>query len=283
MKIIKSNAVSLEETEKIRELESACIKEDSLESSLFLSTEINYDREIPVFFSAYEGEKLVGFLTIFIPTKEEAEISAIVHPDYRRKGIFTKLDEVAREIISENKIGRILYCVETKSKSAGEVLRQRKIEQIIRSEYRMEAKEESILKDFSAASGIYSERANPKNIKNYLEITESAFGEGDSGYSDTIMSSKTRLGYVLYKDETPVGVFVIGLEEEGKPFIYGVAVKKDERGKGYGKALMGEACKIGFNYGKTLQLDVDSENPVAFNLYKKMGFKITFQMDYYIG
>lgn len=285
MRIIQTNGLTQEQTQGIRALERICHEAEALENPLFLSNENNFDREIPVFFLALEGETLTGFLTFFIPTKEEAEISAIVHPLYRRRGVFTALDAAARRVIEASGIGRILYCVETKSVSAAQVLKRRGISHIARSEYRMQR--DAGLRACNAqtaacGAAFTAKRVTPENIAAYLQISARAFdGEDGCAYADAIMTSDTRMGYVFCRDDEPIGAFVIGLEQQGKPFIYGVAIAEGERGKGYGRLLMEQACGLAAAHGDVLRLDVDSDNPVAYRLYRNMGFETTFQVDYY--
>ena len=42
-----------------------------------------------------------------------------------------------------------------------------------------------------------------------------------------------------------------------------------------------KGVNLTFEKGKKAILDVDSDNMPAYNLYKKLGFKIDFQADYY--
>lgn len=284
MELRISNELTEEQKKQIQNLEVVCYEKESLENHLFLSNELNFDKKIPVFYMAYEGEQLIGFLTLFIPTVEEAEISAIVHPDYQRKGIFTRLVKEARNIIEKNKITSCLYVAETKSKSANKVLERWKISEKVRSEYRMKLNIEKFqqAKRNIKQENISVRNISPENVYIYLDIDSTVFGERrNSEYAETIMTSKLRKGYVFYREGIAIGTVSIGLETEGEAFLYGVAIVEQERGKGYGKLLMEKACEIGLEYGNTIWLDVDSENPVAFQLYQKMGFEITFQVDYY--
>ena len=55
------------------------------------------DRIMPNFLY-YEDEKLVGYLVPDSFGMEEKELLGMVHPDYRRRGIFTALLEAAKEV-----------------------------------------------------------------------------------------------------------------------------------------------------------------------------------------
>ncbi len=286
MDILKTNVLDEEQKQKISALEQLCFEEEPLCNHVFMSNEINYDRTIPVFYLAYENELLVGFLTFFIPTKEEVEISALVHPKYRRMGIFTALEQAARVTIAENGIGSIIYNVERAGKSAACVLKSRNITELVRSEYRMKITGEALSKlcegTFATSEGFGSRRVSAETLTDYMSISGKAFGSDETErYGDAILNSDTRLGYLFYKNGCPIGTFAIGLEQKDEPFIYGVAITESERGRGYGKFLMQQACLIAKEYSDTLWLDVDSLNPAALRLYTGIGFEITFACDYY--
>ena len=70
----------------------------------------------------YEDDKLVSFLTTFMPLCDEAEIIAFTHPEYRNRGYFKKLLKCAAESLKNAKVGKILFVVETKSKSGLKML-----------------------------------------------------------------------------------------------------------------------------------------------------------------
>lgn len=51
---------------------------------------------------SYDGLKLVGFLGLY-DFGNKAEMCGMVHPDYRRQGIFTKLlEEAIRSAVERN-------------------------------------------------------------------------------------------------------------------------------------------------------------------------------------
>lgn len=64
------------------------------------------------------------FLTIFLPTREEGEISAFTHPDYRRQNNFKKLFKEAGEVLKENDVPKVLFVTEPESYTSKEVLKK---------------------------------------------------------------------------------------------------------------------------------------------------------------
>lgn len=279
MKIETANRLTENQMTEILNLETVAFCEDALENHAFLSNEINFDNTLQCFYMGYENDVLVAFLTTFMPTSYEAEILAVTHPQYRGKGCFKKLFQSAKETLLLAGINKILMVVEPKSKRGVEVLKTFEGTKLERSEYRMSYNGSETLLEYP---DLHFYEVNNQNKEIFSEITRDAFPdlEESSNFIDTVISSKNRKGYVAYKEEIPVGVFDINYEE-GDTFLYGVAIDTPYRGKGFGKQLVGFVLTEGLKKMDKVVLDVDSENPTAFNLYKKCGFEIDFQVDYY--
>ena len=60
----------------VRELEKVCQAHDGLKGSLFLDPSLNFSPDAPCLFACMEEDKLIGAMTFFVPTQEEAEESA---------------------------------------------------------------------------------------------------------------------------------------------------------------------------------------------------------------
>lgn len=279
MRIETTNRLTKNQITEILNLETLAFCEDTLENHAFLSNEINFDKSMQCFYMGYEKDELIAFLTTFMPTSYEAEILAVTHPEHRGKGYFKKLFQSAKETLVLAGINKILLVVEPKSKSGIEVLKTFECAKLERSEYRMSYNGSKALPEYLDLQFF---EVNNQNKEIFAEITQDAFPdlEESSNFIDTVISSKNRKGYVAYKEGTPVGVFDFNYEE-GDIFLYGVGIATPYRGKGFGKQLVGFALIEGLKKSDKVVLDVDSENPIAFSLYKKCGFQIDFQVDYY--
>lgn len=91
--VIKSfHNIDESQEEQIRELEEICnlAEKPFLQSYVYLDSKANAEPDRDCFYLLYEDNELVGFLSIFAPG-EEGEITAFIHPTYRRKGFFTAL------------------------------------------------------------------------------------------------------------------------------------------------------------------------------------------------
>lgn len=279
MRIEKTNRLTENQIAEIINLETIAFRTDNLENHAFLSNEINFDKTIPCFYMGYENDELIAFLTTFMPTSYETEISAVTHTEHRGKGCFKKLFQAAKGTLLLAGINKILLAIEPKSKSGVEVIKNFNGCNLERSEYRMSHNGFETLSEHSKLNFF---EVNKGNKEVFTEITLNIFSdlEENSNFIDSLIFSKNRRGYIAYKEEIPVGIFNLNYEE-GSSFLYGVGIAASYRGKGLGKQLIEFALTEGLKKSGKVVLDVDSENPIAFNLYKKCGFKIDFQVDYY--
>lgn len=136
----------------------------------------------------------------------------------------------------------------------------------------------------AAAETLRFEEVSEQNSADFLSLECEEFGdeERSDSYIDSLLTNPKRTGFVAYEGEIPVGVYCVNFDEFPDGFIYGVVVEEKLRGKGYGRKLMTHALSVATKPTGRAILDVDSSNPAAFELYKKLGFSVTFQVDYYL-
>lgn len=282
MKIEITNVLTEKQKDNINNLQKICNDFENLKGEVFLSNEINFDKDIPCFFLGYEEEKLVAFLTVFIPTREEGEISAFTHPDYRKKGNFKKLFKEAAEVLGKNGVPKVLFVAEPESYTSKEVLKKIGKTELIRSEYTMSYLKEKFQKNKNR-KGLKFKIASEKDKKIYSQMTEEIFkmAEGTSNsFVENAINSPDRDAYIGYLNSEKIGIFNMNCTKDGV-FLYGLGIREFFQRKGYGEEFLNFALEKAFEKGEKAILDVDSDNMPAYNLYKKLGFKIDFQADYY--
>lgn len=101
----------------------------------------------------------------------------------------------------------------------------------------------------------------------------------DRFYSE--LQSKNRITFVYTKDEEYIAEVSIVFNKNDEDYtipgkriyISRIIVKKDFRGKGYGKKLMNYAIEYAKSKGyKEISLGVNLDNYIAFKLYVDLGF-----------
>lgn len=277
MAILNISQLSKKQIEDIKNLEILCKEKENLQGSIFLSNDLNYDREFPCFFLLYQDNILISFLSLFLPTKEEAEVYAYTHPDFRQLGAFNSLLEDACKLLQDFSIPSILFVTEPNGKAARETLNTLETN-FLYSEYLLSLKNPiegdyegtllpASIKDLDTLSKLHSQIFN-SDTTNSFSFLESSF------QAPNIISFK----YML--EDKLIGLCHATIEESFVS-IFGVGISPDFQDHHYGKAMMLQLIKKLNRYQKPITLEVNSENKKAFHLYEGLGFVITSQFDYY--
>ncbi len=261
---------------EIRELDSACSAYAPLCMKLnWDMLDTRPDDEINDLFY-YENGRLVGYLGLYVigSNTDELEITGMVHPHYRRRGIFTKLLRDAVPISRSRGIGRILLIAERQSSNAAGFAKKAGLTYSF-SEYRMKCGAYRPLKQ--APEGFSLRAAAAIDIPFLQNLDEICFGS-------TFPDGYERELYHLFVSEinsTDIGK--IGLTYEGSlGYIFGVCILPEYRGLGYGRAMLNAVLKRHFDHQSTsVILEVATKNDSALTLYKSCGFNELTIYDYF--
>ena len=280
MTIIETNTLNSQQIASIKSLQKLCFRLEELENEPFLSNELNTDLTIPCFFLCNEDSKIVGFLAAFFPTEDEVEINGFVHPDFRNKGIFSTLAAEARKTYEKLSFHQVLFQVESSSESGKAYVRDR-FPHINNCEYRLRLSKSRwqdkrlstpVLGTLVEASGEY--------LQQFIQTATSLLRE-KAGFIERMLGNPERKGYLYLYKNNPIGVLQKCRKNEKLTMLYGVAIDEKHRGQGHGKAMLTLALDSFFESCGFLSLEVDSQNPTAFGLYRDLGFEIDFQVDYH--
>lgn len=79
------------ERAEILTLQSEVYSGENLKNTVWLQTESQFDRTVPCFYLGRENGVLTAFLSLFLPTQEEAEVTAFTKQSARNRRQFTAL------------------------------------------------------------------------------------------------------------------------------------------------------------------------------------------------
>jgi ribosomal protein S18 acetylase RimI-like enzyme len=238
-------------------------------------------------FLAYNGNLLIGCLLLDRYRLDIKEVTSMVHPDFRRQGIFTRLLEAARKECLSRGIHRLLLVCETNAKS-GQAFVQAIGAGRDSAEHRMLLQtfqprlqfddhllfREAVYDDLSDLATVLATDMGDDYEQAFAHVRQSwkrpnqcfyiaTYGGEDAGRAEPVAT--------LRIEETPV--------ELG---IYGFVVRPEYRGRGYGRQLLEEAIIAArARSQKPLLLEVDTNNFTALNLYQSVGFVIERTYEYY--
>lgn len=219
-----------------------------------------------------ENGEIKGFMTFDCFGGEDIESAAIANSKEAWEAMSAELLERSRER-ARGGTGekRILYICSPADKLVSGILKEKGME-ILFTEYRMNFNAEGFSSE--KCQGVSLRAASNEDLP-YIHFLEEGAGWGDA--PDEPMAGTS---IILHNGENAGKLRVNG--DDGCYGIYGVIIDKELRGRGIGgKALMLTINKLIETGAESIYLEVDSENPVAFNLYKKLGFEVSSEFSYY--
>ncbi len=279
--LYSKQGLSQAELAEIEQLAQLCNSEDGLDLKLNWETLRGRSKSETNDFLYYEQNTLIGFLGLYVFNSREAEVSGMVHPAYRRRGIFTQLLSAAQDEIRRRLIPTMLLIVEHTSSSGQAFVKQRAII-YDHSEYKM------VLEQFRQPAGfdewLQFREARVDDLPALKQITAEAFGMADDEvdwYSVHALENSARRYYLATLTNVVIGKLDVSLEGQSA-FIYGFAVLPEYRGRGYGRQILARTIQELLAQGrKRIALEVATENRHALSLYQACGFRETGSYDYY--
>ncbi|MDF2545959.1 MAG: acetyltransferase, N-acetylglutamate synthase [Anaerosolibacter sp.] len=232
-------------------------------------------------FMYYEKDNLVGYIGIGDFGGAALEVNGMVHPDYRRRGIFKRLFSLVSDEWNKRDTKNMLLLSDPNS-IAGREFIQYTGAHYKNSEYEMFLKRNG--KTDSIMHNVTLRKASNKDAE---EIARQNAVYFDIEYKEediTLPEEDERCGLTAYLAEIDgemIGKVNVQLLD-GVGGIYGLGVLPAYRGKGYGRAILTWAVeKLKESNAKEIMLQVAVKNNNALNLYKSCGFEVTSTMDYY--
>jgi ribosomal protein S18 acetylase RimI-like enzyme len=223
----------------------------------------------------WEDDRLLGFLGIYGFNWRHLELTGMVDPDARRRGIATTLLAAALPVCREQDKDRLLMVVPRTSPGG----RRFALGAGMAYEHSEHALTLRTRPDGTAGSEISLRRANTGDIPNLAELYLDGFGDAhvDPARLD---GERSRTLMIELSGET-IGTLALALEG-GRSAIYGFVVGARQRGKGIGREVLRRICQEQFDHGaERVDLEVEVENDRALGLYTSVGFEPVITEDYY--
>jgi ribosomal protein S18 acetylase RimI-like enzyme len=263
----------------INNLNNACIDYDKihlkLEIDYKLSNGEKYGNNMNKIneFMFYDDNKLVGYAGICDFGGDEIEVNGMVHPEYRRRGIFTRLFSLVKDEFNKRDSKGMLLLSDNNS-IGGISFIKRITDDYHHSEYDMNLDMDVIHKE--NFDNLVFRKAAKEDI---TKIAGENFEFINDNDIDGILFDST---YVLETGNVIIGRVRLEIVDNIGG-IYGLEVLPEYRGKGYGRELLIRSInKLKESKVNAINLQVETKNNNALNLYKSCGFKVNYTMDYYI-
>jgi ribosomal protein S18 acetylase RimI-like enzyme len=284
--IIKENLTSKYYSD-ISDLERICREKDKIALKLELDYKINRSKsssnELKVNneFMYYQDQVLVGYIGILQFEKNDMEINGMVHPDYRRRGVFSELYGQVLQEFNKRTVDRMLLLTDHNSLSGVKFVKNTNA-LYENSEYEMFLN--NIVSERKESTRIALRQATNKDAREIAIQNALYFNDTFDENQITLLENEENEGYDIFVAELDSKVIgKINLEvNRGIGGIYGFGVRPEYRGMGYGREiLMKSIKKLKEENSNKIMLQVATKNENALNLYKSCGFEVTSTMDYY--
>lgn len=232
-------------------------------------------------FLYYVDGQLVGYLEADSYGRQEKELTGMVHPDFRRQGIFTTLFTAAKDELQQRGVQKLIFVCEHKSESGRAFLATTGAELAY-------AEHEMWLGTFNErgrrTAGLSMRRAGVEDIDTIVSFlaTDSGNIEGVRGWVTELMGKPDQFWFFLAAlNGQPLGTVRLDFMEEVTG-IYAFEVRLGYRGLGYGREMLEQLIHIARAAShKPVMLDVETNNANAVGLYLSCGFEIKTTYDYY--
>lgn len=276
-RLVIAKGLSPQEQDAVRKLEALC------GAAQPLTLKLNWDMlekrppDESNDFLEYEGEELIGFLGLYA-LGAQIEITGMVHPNYRRRGIFGRLFAAGLRECENRGVKRVLFITERVSQ-AGEAFAENAGWPYIFSEYRMKLGAPAVQP--CPKYGISLRRAESRDAAELARLDAIGFGASEVPEESGETPPFNDLMYLAELEGQILGK--IGVSPEGQnSYIFGFVIKPEFRGRGYGREVLQLTIERLRTAGKIpLILEVAVENEQALTLYQSCGFETVTVYDYY--
>jgi ribosomal protein S18 acetylase RimI-like enzyme len=267
-----------EELKNIKMLQEICEKEGNLQLKLnFDMLESRSENRKEDFFH-YEDGNIVGFLGSYYFGKK-VEICGMVHPDYRRRGIFSKLLEEVLQEAKKREARTVLLNAPNESQSAKQFLRNIPCT-LSMIEYQMKWQNTELFEDQSIT---VRPSVSEEHKEAEIQLDVQCFGLNEKEarqYKKENKDLDTDLRLIIEVDGKIAGKMRIS-EINGEAWIFGFAVFPELQGKGIGRKALSKVVKMEDEKGFSIFLEVEAKNAHALRLYESCGFISYHSQDYY--
>lgn len=278
--LMARQVLSEEDLVEVRVLADTCNAHEGLDLKLNWDLMRARSGGLPSDFLYYDHDALVGYLALD-GFGEELELTGMVHPGFRRRGVFsTLLDAAVRECL-RRKTSRLLLVCERKSAS-GQAFVASTVARYDSSEYHLELDAQNGRRP--AADGFRFRLADIRDIGALVRLDVVCFGGGEDAVRERVtrdLENPASRYYVAEREGEAIGKIGVALEDGGA-YVRGVGVLPEYRGRGYGRRMLEATIDAMVAENRTsLALDVVCENSGALSLYLACGFQVTNCYDYY--
>lgn len=269
-----------DEIDEIARLMAVCNAHDALDMPISLeSLRQRAEHEINDFLY-YEQGTLAGYLYVDSWGQAAKEMTGMVAPAFRRRGIFRRLFAAARqECQARGVVQAILIC--ERDSQPGQAFARAVGARHDLSEHKM------VLKHFverrSSDPHLRMRLATVEDTAALVAILATDMSDEQEAHQfvERVFALDEQPQYLATLAEQPLGTLRLDYHD-GAAGIYGFVVRAEYRGRGYGRQMLEHTIRQLQSEGiATITLEVETEQHQAIGLYTSCGFQRVTTYDYF--
>ncbi len=237
-------------------------------------------RALPANILYYQDGKLSGFISAYFFYEDSCEVSLLVAPSFRRQGLGNQLIQALLPTILSQKIDKLIFS--SPHQVNDEWFKSRGFEYQM-TEYHMERHD--LKPELISTPSLSFKMATVKDINDLCLIDKACFPKEQGKMLTRFNNLLNNRNYQLllaYQNSAPIGKAHIRWHDEGAT-LSDISILPHLQGQGLGSALLAYCINYCLSEGKSrLDLDVETQNTQALNLYTRFGFKVKNACDYWL-
>lgn len=290
--------LSKDDYNSIKHLQKLCSEDLALKLELDYKLACANESKVPTDqkneFMCYENQILVGYIGIACFGADVLEVCGMVHPDYRRRGIFKALFESVKIEWKKRPVKCMLLLSDRNSesgqafiRSTGAVYANSEYEMVIDSISELtqlqvlETLETVETKSGVVAGTIFLRKATNADAIQIAQQNTIYFGHESHVILPEEEEKRGMTIYMAQNEDAVIGKVHIEMAG-GTGAIFGLGVLPEYRRKGYGRLILLAAIEVIKEMpADSVLLQVATQNSNALNLYVSCGFAEKAIMDYF--
>lgn len=276
--MINTNQLNKQQLQDLQHLANLCRAQNGSVPNLYTHI-LTQNRTFPASLLYYHNNELIGFLSVYFFYDDGVEISILVHPKHRRQGIAKKLMVSIIPLIQSQHYFKLIFSMPSNLNNTWLSTRGYTY---LHSEYYMERNDLAPVLDCNRS--LTFRLASSKDIPLLCSIDDLCFPKKHGDLLERFMILMGNRDYqimVASHNNSAIGKAHIRWQDKGAS-LSDIAIHPQFQGKGFGSALIAHCINYALSEGKPLlNLDVETHNQKALNLYTQLGFAVQNACDYW--
>lgn len=276
--IDNNNQLNTQQLKDLEQLLAECRKTDNSVPNVYFHI-IEQPRALPANFLFYSKEKLIGFLSVYFFYEDAVEIALAVDPSSRKKGVARKLIDSVLPMIESQNYHHLIFSSPSHLNDQWLLAKNFIYDH---SEYFMERRDLNPL--LTTNKELTFRKATHSDIPVLKGLDEACFPERHGNLVERfeyLLEEREYLILLALQNNHPIGKAHIRWQPSGAT-LSDIAILPAQQGRGYGTGLITHCINLALVEGKpNINLDVETHNLKALNLYTQLGFLIQNACDYW--